>query len=120
MKIGNTLFLTTSLILNDLSSGFAPSITPLAARQVVSTSKSFSALRVGKSVDEKTATVTDDSAVSAAFEETVNKFLGEPIPYSELTIGVLKETFKGENRVSQVRTKKVANDDSSCQHIHRV
>ena len=27
--------------------------------------------------------------------------LGEPIPYSELTIGVLKETFPGENRVSQ-------------------
>lgn len=24
-----------------------------------------------------------------------------PIPYSDLTIGVLKETFKGENRVSQ-------------------
>lgn len=30
-----------------------------------------------------------------------SELLGEPIPYSELTIGVLKETFKGENRVSQ-------------------
>jgi hypothetical protein len=28
------------------------------------------------------------------------KILGEKIPYSELTIGVLKETYPGENRVS--------------------
>jgi len=30
-----------------------------------------------------------------------NKILGQPIPYSELTIGVIKETYPGENRVSQ-------------------
>ena len=41
------------------------------------------------------------SGGNASFLETENKILGEPIPYSELTIGVLKETFKGENRVSQ-------------------
>ena len=29
------------------------------------------------------------------------RILGEPIPYSDLTIGVMKETFPGENRVSQ-------------------
>lgn len=28
-------------------------------------------------------------------------FLGKPIPYSELTIGVLRETYPGERRVSQ-------------------
>jgi hypothetical protein len=32
---------------------------------------------------------------------TESKSPGGPIPYSELSIGVLKETLKGENRVSQ-------------------
>jgi hypothetical protein len=32
---------------------------------------------------------------------TESKSPGVPIPYSELSIGVLKETLKGENRVSQ-------------------
>jgi hypothetical protein len=35
------------------------------------------------------------------FEEIETNILGEPIPYEELTIGVMKETYKGENRVSQ-------------------
>lgn len=35
------------------------------------------------------------------FEEIEANILGEPIPYEELTIGVMKETYKGENRVSQ-------------------
>jgi len=40
-------------------------------------------------------------SVSASFELNTPKLLGDsPIPYSDLTIGVLKETFKGENRVS--------------------
>ena len=30
-----------------------------------------------------------------------SRILGQPIPYAELTIGVMKETFAGENRVSQ-------------------
>ncbi len=29
-----------------------------------------------------------------------SKILGKPIPYSDLAIGVLKETYPGENRVS--------------------
>lgn len=33
-------------------------------------------------------------------EPTPNKILGEPIPYSDLTIGILKESYPGENRVS--------------------
>ena len=47
----------------------------------------------------------DDAAfISEAFnkdeaEEALTVF--SPIPYSELTIGIVKETFKGENRVSQ-------------------
>jgi hypothetical protein len=45
-------------------------------------------------------TVEDDKTL-AAFQEPKTQILGQPIPYSELTIGVIKETFKGENRVSQ-------------------
>jgi hypothetical protein len=41
--------------------------------------------------------------VDATFQnvDAAPKILGEPIPYSELTVGVLKETFPGERRVSQ-------------------
>lgn len=42
-----------------------------------------------------------DDTTSAAFQEPKTQILGQPIPYSELTVGVIKETFKGENRVSQ-------------------
>lgn len=98
MKI-NPLLLTISLLLHDFSSGFLnPSKAPLGTRQVVSTSRSFSSLRVGKSVDDET--IAEDP-VKEVFEDTGSKILGQPIPYSELTIGVLKETFQGENRVSQ-------------------
>ena len=39
--------------------------------------------------------------VSDAFNtDSINECFS-PIPYSELTIGIIKETFKGENRVSQ-------------------
>lgn len=34
-------------------------------------------------------------------EDTTARFLGNAMPYEELTIGVLKETYDGENRVSQ-------------------
>jgi Alanine dehydrogenase/PNT, N-terminal domain len=30
-----------------------------------------------------------------------SRFLGKPVPYNELTVGVLKERYPGENRVSQ-------------------
>eukprot|EP00536_Pseudo-nitzschia_multiseries_P018046 jgi/Psemu1/328717/estExt_fgenesh1_pg.C_20840002 len=39
--------------------------------------------------------------VSDAFNAESKHEFFSPIPYSELTIGVIKETFKGENRVSQ-------------------
>jgi hypothetical protein len=50
--------------------------------------------------DKEETTSTDTTA--AAFQETKgSKILGQPIPYSQLTLGVLKETYPGENRVSQ-------------------
>jgi len=36
-----------------------------------------------------------------AEEETSKIILGKAIPYSDLTVGILKETYPGENRVSQ-------------------
>jgi hypothetical protein len=38
--------------------------------------------------------------ISSAFENLKPKIDGEPIPYEQLTIGIMKETFPGENRVS--------------------
>ena len=58
---------------------------------------------------EKSSKVTPISSnaadtVSEAFnkdESSASSTFFSPIPYSELTIGIVKETFKGENRVSQ-------------------
>jgi hypothetical protein len=54
---------------------------------------------------DASASATDqkqkDDFVQQKFESTAtNTLLGQPIPYSELTVGVMKETYKGENRVS--------------------
>lgn len=51
-----------------------------------------------KTATEVTSTSTFDPSV--AFNAPLNKILGSPIPYSDLTIGVIKETYPGENRVS--------------------
>ena len=42
-----------------------------------------------------------DIADDASADEATGTLLGKSIPYSELTVGVLKENFPGENRVSQ-------------------
>ena len=53
------------------------------------------------------ATIADDdtaekvSDVSSSSSSSVVSIATAPVPYSELTIGVLKETTDGENRVSQ-------------------
>lgn len=50
---------------------------------------------------EESVSKSEDGPAAKFLEDSEHDFLGEPIPYSELTIGVLKETFPGENRVSQ-------------------
>ena len=40
------------------------------------------------------------AVLKQTFESQESKILGQPIPYGELTIGVMRETYKGENRVS--------------------
>jgi hypothetical protein len=77
------------------SIAWAPaSLTSLAIRNKVSSSRYHGALYVAGVVEE-------DKTSSAFSDDKSQKILGQPIPYSELTIGVIKETFKGENRVSQ-------------------
>ena len=51
-------------------------------------------------VDDK-AQLDEDPTSDAFLTTSFSKNWHQPIPYSELTIGVLKETFPGENRVSQ-------------------
>lgn len=51
--------------------------------------------------DKQKKKAVDEESVASKFNEQEPQLLGKPIPYSELTIGVLKENFKGENRVSQ-------------------
>ena len=56
--------------------------------------------------DSKTAEQQQQEEDSTAavlkqtFESQESKILGQPIPYGELTVGVMRETYKGENRVS--------------------
>jgi hypothetical protein len=85
----------------------AVSISSLVTRRAISTSPKhhryrITSLYVGESIDEKKDTTASDPVSDSFLESAESHILGEPIPYSKLTIGVLKETFKGENRVSQV------------------
>ena len=58
--------------------------------------------------DEQDSQTTSEQQVedyAAVLQQTFespseSKILGQPIPYAELTVGVMKETYKGENRVS--------------------
>lgn len=47
--------------------------------------------------EQKVETIASDAFLTR--DSTKN--WKQPIPYSDLTIGVLKETYPGENRVSQ-------------------
>lgn len=65
-------------------------------------------LRGGKNlwatIDKKSDNAALDSNLlerTSANEDPNSSFLGPAIPYAELTVGVLKETYSGENRVSQ-------------------
>jgi hypothetical protein len=85
------------------TAAWAPSVvTSLATRKVGSSSRDYynTNLYVSGNVEEPKSK-EEDKTLSAFDEDSSANILGHPIPYSELTIGVLKETFPGENRVSQ-------------------
>lgn len=97
MKIQVSLVL---LSLCGSARGFSSSVKPRLARPIIGTK--HSKLITYATVEEK-KDVTDEEKPASKFldDPDAPNLLGEPIPYSELTIGVLKETFPGENRVSQ-------------------
>ena len=94
-----------SLVLLSLcgnAQGFSSSVkTSLTTRPIIG--NKHSKLISYATVEEETKGSLDDEQPASKFLEDPDapRLLGEPIPYSELTIGVLKETFPGENRVSQ-------------------
>eukprot|EP00555_Chaetoceros_dichaeta_P004244 CAMPEP_0198261904 /NCGR_PEP_ID=MMETSP1447-20131203/10522_1 /TAXON_ID=420782 /ORGANISM="Chaetoceros dichaeta, Strain CCMP1751" /LENGTH=1137 /DNA_ID=CAMNT_0043949961 /DNA_START=117 /DNA_END=3530 /DNA_ORIENTATION=+ len=64
------------------------------------TSQLYSAIEDNKQ-EEYISSENDIEVLASAFEGKTSNLLGDsPVPYSELTIGISKETFKGENRVS--------------------
>jgi NAD(P) transhydrogenase len=81
-------------VLNSHVQSFAPVARTLVRveRPKASWRQRFTATLSEEALEEKTV---------ARFVEEGNRILGQPIPYDQLTIGVMKETFKGENRVSQ-------------------
>lgn len=63
----------------------------------------YSALSEDESISKPSTHLDIQKAeenILSSFEDPTSKILSDPIPYSQLTIGVMKETFKGENRVS--------------------
>jgi hypothetical protein len=83
-------------------SAWAPSLSSVATRAAPKISRSHGYASSPFKLYVLKGDVEVDAKTAAAFQEPAKtQILGQPIPYSELTIGVLKETFKGENRVSQ-------------------
>ena len=76
---------------------FSPATRSFGAKLATTTKPSFH--RHYSAVFEDAA-VAEQDKTAAVFQEDTN-ILGGPIPYEDLTIGVMKETFNGENRVSQ-------------------
>ena len=81
------------------STGSSRFLTPHSSSDRVNhVSKLYSTLSDEKETKSKSTTAFDPADEFTG--EAPSKILGGKIPYSELTIGVLKETYPGENRVS--------------------
>jgi hypothetical protein len=72
-------------------------LTPYQSKQIHITSQLYSTVSDEKGSKSKSTTFDPADEYTG---EAPSKILGGKIPYSELTIGVLKETYPGENRVS--------------------
>jgi hypothetical protein len=75
-----------------------PSITALYSSSLSDADKAESTS--SSSTSTSTSHQGEEEILSTFQSPTSSKILSDPIPYSQLTIGVMKETFKGENRVS--------------------
>lgn len=84
-------FTILALISSPVTWGFAPRTPLQLSRSPIQNSRLFSA----------TAPVEQASDDAVLENDSGHQFLGQPIPYEDLTIGVLKEVTEGEARVSQ-------------------
>lgn len=76
-----------------------------APHEVITTSTSalYSSLSdetEDKSIDKAMQQQSEDDLIASFEQPSSSKILTKPIPYEQLTIGVMKEVFDGENRVS--------------------
>ena len=103
------LLLTTSItLLLHLSNAFVPTVhrSIVRSKDVHLSLKNLPSFTFNTRSQMKSrmfSSVTDASEKQTAeiSMDPKHNFLGDSIPYSELTIGVMKETFPGECRVSQ-------------------
>ncbi len=91
--------LALSLVLSvaTITNAWTPSLVSLTATKILQKNR-YQRLFVAGNVDKEQR---EDTTSDAFLIRESNKNWNQPIPYSELTIGVLKETYPGENRVSQ-------------------
>mmetsp|Transcript_30063 Transcript_30063/g.46103 ORF Transcript_30063/g.46103 Transcript_30063/m.46103 type:complete len:1120 (-) Transcript_30063:54-3413(-) len=80
------------------SNAFTTVRSPLATKLSAQATPFSRSIELYSSVEKEQKT---EDKVGQAFEVSESSILGDAIPYEDLTIGVMKETFKGENRVSQ-------------------
>jgi hypothetical protein len=103
MKLSLSLAVVLFVGSNDwFANAFSPQ---LSLRRVVVPSQTASHRRI-KSWAPQYATKPKEAEQEAGAIDTPKPFTqeqswGQPIPYEKLTIGVIKETFPGENRISQ-------------------
>jgi hypothetical protein len=106
MKNLTVLSIWAVLAANDCQAWVPPNraTTPTIASTNFRQRSQFFSPQVHTSTTTIYATIEDDKTENVAdvvLEEDSSKSIFAAIPYSELTIGVVKETFDGENRVSQ-------------------
>ncbi len=91
--------LALSLVLSvaTITNAWTPNLVSLTATKIPQKNR-HQRLFVAGNVDKEQR---EDTTSDAFLIRESNKDWKQPIPYSELTIGVLKETYPGENRVSQ-------------------
>jgi len=111
MKLSKIAVLSALSASSSLSGAFSFSTSSLVSKPSSSIKYPFNPSRLQHSskalysaISEKNDLAEEnsiDDEIAASFEENATKaILGDPIAYADLTIGVCKETFPGENRVS--------------------
>lgn len=86
---------------NSVAHAFAPATSSFASAPKSALRLRRNAFQLYSAVEERKAEEKTAPEPSPVHNEKAIATLGNATPYEELTIGVTKETYKGENRVSQ-------------------